>query len=172
MSNAPQTPNRATSAANQKPKMPGNGSKAPTAAKTAEPAKAEGEKKKEKRLKVRLVSETIPGLWVRAYVDVVNKFGFPLDPNGTKMVPGKATSFGLTAEERERRKAEKEAEKKRLEAMTEEQKLAYVAQKREAKQKKRDEKKAMEKAKLVAEIKAELAAQGMLKDSGATAPNP
>lgn len=129
---------------------------APTAA--VAPANGEPKKAKEKRAKVRLISKTIPGLWVRAFVDVIQKFGVPKDPNGEEMVPGSAPRFGMTAEERERRKGEKEAEKIRFEAMSEEEKLAYAKTKREERSNKKAAKKAAEREALIAQLKAEMAA--------------
>jgi hypothetical protein len=129
-----------------------------TAAPVATPA-PEGEKaKKAKRAKVRLVSTTIPGLWVRAFVDVIAKHGTPRDPNGQEMVPGKAPSFGITAEERETRKAAKEAEKARFEAMSDEDKLSYAKARREKKQAEQAAKKASEREALIAQLRAEMAA--------------
>lgn len=134
--------------------------KSPAPAKTAAPAPENGEAKvpKPKRAKVRLVSTSIPGLWVRAFVDVVDKYGYPLDPKGVAMVPGRAPVFGMTAEERTARKLAKEAEKARVEGMSDADKLAYAQAKREERQGKTLARKAAERDALIAQIKAEIAA--------------
>lgn len=135
-----------------------NGEKAKVTVTAPDATATAATSKKAKRAKVRLVSTTIQGLWVRAFVDVVEKYGFPLDPNGERMVPGKAPAFGLTAEQREARVAAKAAEKARFEAMSDEEKLAYAKQKREAKQAATAAKKAAERDQLIAQIKAEIQA--------------
>ena len=114
-------------------------------------------KKEPKRAKVRLVSTTIPGLWVRAFCDVVEKYGVPLDPNGVKMIPGMAPR-GLTAEQRLARQQQKEAEKARLANMSDDEKLAYARERREERQAQRAAKKQAERNALIAEIKAQIAA--------------
>ena len=118
----------------------------------------EAKTEKPKRAKVRLVSKTIPGFWVRAFVDVIQKHGYPLDPNGNPLEVGTAARFGLSPEEHERRKADKEAEKAKFEAMSDEDKVAYAAKVREERAAKRLAKKAAERDKLIAQIKADMAA--------------
>lgn len=124
-------------------------------------AVATGEKTKEKkapRQRVRLVSTTIPGMWCRMFVDVVEKHGAPYDANGVQMVPGKAPALGLSSEQKAARKAEKEAEKQRLASMSDEEKLAYAKEKREKRQAESSAKKAREREDLIAHLKAEIAA--------------
>lgn len=114
-------------------------------------------KAKVKKAKVRWVSPKDPTFWVRSFKDVTDKHGAPMDPWGNKMEARAAAAFGLTPEQREERKAAKEAEKKRLEAMTPEEKLAYTTSKREERAKKREGKKAAEREALIAQIKREIA---------------
>jgi hypothetical protein len=130
------------------------------AAEKAAAEKAAKPTKKVTRAKVRLVSENpkYEGLWVRAFVDVIEAHGVPLDPGGKAMVPGKAPRGGLSAEQRAARKAEKEAEKAKFDAMSDEEKLAFAKAKREAKKAKREAKKAAERNALIAQIKAEIKA--------------
>lgn len=118
-------------------------------AKDEKPAKA-------KRPRVRWVSPKDPKFWVRSYKDVTDQYGAPLDPWGNKMEARVAAAFGMTDEQREARKAAKEAEKKRIEAMSPEEKLAWTQAKREERAKTREAKKAKEREALIAQIKREI----------------
>lgn len=116
--------------------------------------------KKAKRQRVRLVSKTIAGLWVRMFVDVLEKHGAPYDKNGDQLVPATspAPAFGLSAEERAKRKLEKEtakaAEKAAFEALSPEEKLAFAEKQRTERQAAKAAKKAKEREAMIAEVKA------------------
>lgn len=112
---------------------------------------------KGKREKVRLVSTTIPGLWVRAFKDVLGNHVIK-DPNGKPMVPGSPLRGGMSAEQRAALTAAKEAEKAKLAKMSDEEKLAYIAARRAERQAASAAKKAAERNALIAELKAEIAA--------------
>lgn len=131
----------------------------PQTTSAAKPSDAgKGDKKaKAKKAKVRWVSPKDPSYWVRSFKEVTDKHGAPVDPWGNKMEARAAVAFGLSPEEREARKAAKEAEKARLEAMTPEEKLAFTAKKREERAGKREQKKAAEREALIAQIKREIA---------------
>lgn len=118
---------------------------------------------KVKRVMNRYVSKAVPGFIAHVWADVVLKHGIPRDPKGEEMVIGDAPrtggfTGGLTPEQRAERAKQKEAEKARIAAMSDEEKLAYAKAQREAKQKARDAKKEAEKAALVEAIKAEIKA--------------
>lgn len=140
------------------PAKPAPAAPVPAVAAAPAPAKPTPGDKKPKRAKYRLVSTTIPGLWCRVFVDVVEKHGYPQDPNGVKMVPGKASSFGLSEEVKAARLAAKAAEEAAKASMSDEEKLAYAKAKREVRQAEQAAKKAAERAALIASIKAEIAA--------------
>ena len=133
----------------------------PPAPANAKPTSANGADKakpaKVKKAKVRWVSPKDPSYWVRSFKEVTDKHGAPQDPWGNKMEARAAVAFGLSPEEREQRKAAKEAEKQRLAAMTPEEKLAFTSSKREERAKKREGKKAAEREALIAQIKREIA---------------
>lgn len=131
---------------------PANGAPAPKG--EGETGKGEGKKK---RARVRLVSTTVPGMWCRMYVDVMEKHGVPKDANGVDMVPGKASN-GLSAEEKEARQKAKDAEKAKFDAMTPDEKLAFAKDKREKKAAEKLAKKKQERDALIESIKADLAA--------------
>lgn len=133
-------------------KNTGNTTKAPTPPAGGEKTAASGEKKEPKRPRVRWVSPKDPTFWVRSYKDVTDKHGAPMDPWGNKMevkVGGGGGGGNLAAA--------REAEKAKLAAMTDEQKLAYAKDKREAKKKAKDAKKAQERDALIAQLKKEIA---------------
>ena len=113
-----------------------------------------------KRPWTRLVSPTNPELWIRVFIDLIEKHGVPLDPNGERMVPGKIGRGRAPMNEAERlaRQAEKEAEKAKFAAMSDEEKLEFAKMKREQAAAKRAAKKAEERAALIAELKAQIAA--------------
>lgn len=149
------TPNSNKSASNKPAATP---PPAPSNAKPSNGDAGKGEKKqKVKKAKVRWVSPKDPSYWVRSFKEVTDKHGAPKDPWGNTMEARAAVAFGLSPEEREQRKAAKEAEKKRLEAMTPEEKLAFTTAKREERAKKRESKKAAEREALIAQIKREIA---------------
>lgn len=112
--------------------------------------------KKAKRARTRLVSPTIDGFWVRAYTDIVAKFGMPKGPDGVELV-AKAATPGLSAEAKKAREEAKAAEKAKLEAMSQEERLAYVAKAREDKKAKKDAKKAAERDALIKQLKEQIA---------------
>lgn len=119
---------------------------------------SKGEKpKKAKRPRVRWVSPKDPAFWVRSYKDVTDKYGAPMDPWGNKMEARAAVAFGLTEEEKAARKAAKEAEEKRIAAMSPEEKLAHTEAKRKERATKRDAKKEKQRQELIAQIKREIA---------------
>lgn len=119
---------------------------------------------KVKRVMNRYISAAMPGFVAHVWADVVLKHGTPKDPKGNDMVIGDAprTGFGpgggVSAEERAKRTAEKEAEKARIAAMSDEEKLAYAKTQREAKAKAKDAKKQAEKEALLKQVRAEMAA--------------
>lgn len=123
-------------------------------------------KKKDKKPRIRLVSNTVPGFWCRMYKDVADKFGMPLGPDGKALVVGAAPvgGFGakLTPEQKAERDAAKEAAKaaeaKALASMTDEQKIAHAQAKREATQAKKAQKVAKVRDELMAQLRAEFAA--------------
>lgn len=143
------TPNKNPNkpSASPPPAPPKNGT---STDKSAKPAKA-------KKAKVRWVSPKDPTFWVRSFKDVTDKHGPPVDPWGNKMEARVAAAFGLTDEQRAERKAAKEVEKKRLEAMSPEEKLVHTQAKREERAKKREAKKSAERDALIAQIKREIA---------------
>ena len=117
-----------------------------------------------RRKRVRLVStDSAIQLWCHAFVDVLKEHGMPLDPAGNAMVIGTA-QHGLSAEAREQRDAAKLAEKARIAAMSDDEKLAYAREKREARKAKRTAKKSAERDALIAQIKAEIKAGNISLD--------
>lgn len=142
----------ATKPENKKPQNTSTTTAAPAAASNGESAKGDAKPKKAKRQRVRLASPTVSGFWVRAYKDIVEKFGMPLGPDGKPLEVRAATPGGLSPEERQSRKAAKEAEKERIKNMSPEEKAAWAQQKRDAKSKVREEKKAKERAELMAKV--------------------
>ena len=155
MATSNKTPNNGKNASSNKP------APTPPAAKTetTNGAKAEdsGKAKKEKRPRVRWVSPKDPSFWVRSYKDVTDKHGAPKDPWGNAMEAKAAVAFGLTPEEREARKAAKEAEKARLDSMSPEEKLAFTQKRREERAAKRTAKKEAERLAMIEQIKKEIA---------------
>lgn len=147
-----------TMAQNPTPSKPSNAPKT-AAPSNGKPAPA-AEPKKAKRPRVRWVSTTEPAFWVRSYKDVTDKFGPPKDHNGVAMVAKAGVPFGQPKDPAEKaaRIAAKAAEKAKFDAMSDEQKLQFAKAKREAKQKETEIKRAAERAALVAQIKAEIAA--------------
>lgn len=123
-----------------------------TSAPAAEAPKGDAKPKKAKRQRVRLASPTVSGFWVRAYTDIVEKFGMPLGPDGKPLEVRAATPGGLSPEERQSRKAAKEAEKERIKNMSPEEKAAWAQQKRDAKAAVREQKKAKEREALMAKV--------------------
>jgi hypothetical protein len=132
---------------------PANGDASKEAPKGAAPA---DKPKKAKRARTRLVSPTVDGFWVRAYTDIIAKFGMPKGPDGVELV-AKAATPGLSAEAKAAREASKAAEKAKLEAMSDEQRLAYVAEQRKTKADKKAAKKAAERDALVKMLKEQIA---------------
>lgn len=135
---------------------PTNGATPPADGKTAAPAKV-----KSKRIRVRWVSEQIPGFWVRSYQDVTDKHGAPLDPKGNKMVAKAGVPFGTRTSDpaaKAEREAAKAAEAARYAALSDEQKVAEAKTKREAKQVAKAAKALQERKELEAQIRAEIAA--------------
>lgn len=109
----------------------------------------------------RFVSTKVPGFRAMVWADLVAKYGNPKDPSGAEMVVGKAPSGGggfASAEAKEARAKAKAEEKAKFDAMTDEQKLAFAAQKREKLAKERNAKKEAEKQALIESIKADLKA--------------
>jgi hypothetical protein len=111
---------------------------------------------------VRIGSQTNPVAWAKIQVQVAQQLAaagaFPCDPDGTTWVPQQGASGGMTAEQRAIRASEKQAEEARLASMTEEERLAYAAEKRKARRAKRQEREAAKKAALIAQVKAEMEA--------------
>lgn len=135
---------------NQKPNKPST----PPPPAPADAAKsADGKEKKEpKRPRVRWVSPKDPTFWVRSYKDVTDKHGAPKDPWGNTM-EAKAGGGGGGAN----LKAAREAEKAKMAAMTDEQKLAYAKTKREEKAAAKAAKKLAERNALIEQLKKEIA---------------
>lgn len=106
---------------------------------------------------VRLLSSSDPSYFLAIPVTTVKQFGMPIGPDGEPMVVRQGGGR-LSDEEKERRRKEKEAEAAKLEAMTPEERAEYKRKKREEAAEKRRAKKAEERAKLIAEIKADIAA--------------
>lgn len=109
-----------------------------------------------KRGWVRLCSTTDPTNWVRMFVDIVKEHGAPLDQKGAHMEVAKRG--GLSSAAKAAKAEAKVVEEKKIAGMTDEQKLAYAAEKRLARAAVRDAKKKVERDALIAEIKAEIAA--------------
>lgn len=111
---------------------------------------AGGKGSKTKRQRIRLVSTSNPKFWVRMFKDVYDAQGCPRDPKGEPMVVRAGVSFGATPEERAKAKAERDAakaaEKAKVEAMSPEEKTAYLRQKREAKNAKKEQRSSAERA--------------------------
>ena len=139
------------------------------APKTATPAPVvetpvEGKRKRIKRKRVRLVSTNPENkLWVHAFVDVLDAYGYPVDSDGNAMVIGTASRGGigrkrLTDEEKAERAAKKAAEKAAFEAMTDEQKLAFMEEKRTVRRAKVKARKERQRNELIEQIKAQILA--------------
>lgn len=124
---------------------------------TTDAAPAADKPKKVKRAKMRYVSTSIDGYFVRTYSDLVAKHGVPKDPTGADMVARAATP-GLSAEAKAAKETAKAAEKAKLDAMSPEEKLEYAKAKRDAKAAKKAAKKQKEREALIAQLKAELVA--------------
>lgn len=158
----PETAKPATTAKPETAKPANNG------AATTEDAKP----KKDKKVRLRFVSKSISGYWVRILESSFKSHGAPRDPKGEEMELKAFAPGGLSKEERETRKAQKEAdkalEKQRFDAMSDDEKVAYARKKREEKQAKRNEKKSKERDKLMAEVQAEYEAK--LKAAGVKLP--
>ncbi len=137
------------------PAPTGNGAPKAAAAPSdaAKPAKA-------KKARVRWVSTKNPAYWVRSFKDVTDKYGAPKGPDGEEMVAKAGVPFGGVRDPgaKAARLAAKEAEKARVAAMSDADKLAYAKAKREEKQKTQAAKADADRAALVAQIKAEIAA--------------
>jgi hypothetical protein len=115
-----------------------------------------------------LPSKAVYGTWaspknptfsVRMRRATVTKFGAPVDPWGNKMEFRAAGTFGgggNAAALKEARAAAKKAEEERLANMTEEQKLAYAAQKREERAAAKTAKKQHERDAMLAALKADI----------------
>ncbi len=115
--------------------------------------------KKSKKARVRWVSTTEPGFWVRSFKDVTDKFGAPKDHNGVAMIAKIGVPFGQVDPAAKAAKlAAKAAEEARKAAMTDEEKLAFARQKREAAQATKAAKQKAEYEQLVAQVKADIAA--------------
>lgn len=142
------TPN--TPKQNQNTKTP-----ATTAAKAAasEPKKSDADKKR-RETKVRLYSQVAPEFYVRVFQSFIDKHGIP--EHGGKPMQAKAGESG--AAKGSAKKAEREAEKAKLAAMSDEEKLAYAKTKREQKKTQKEAKKNAERDALIAQLKAEIAA--------------
>lgn len=135
---------------NKRPQTTSTTTAAPAA--STEAPKGDAKPKKAKRQRVRLASPTVNGFWVRAYKDIVDKYGMPLGPDGQPLEVRAATPGGLSPEERDARKKAKEAEKERIKNMSPEEKAAWAQQKREAKSAVREQKKAKEREALMAKV--------------------
>lgn len=121
---------------------------------------ASPKEKKAGRARVRWVSSNaaLEGWWVRSFKDITDQFGPPCDPEGNKCVEGGTLRGGMSPADRAKRTAEKAEEKKRIDAMSDEEKLSYAKAKREERQAKTKAKKTAEREALIAQIKAEIAA--------------
>lgn len=157
------TPTKPTTAPT-KPTAPNGGAKPPTPPTGAAPTagadapKGEEKAKKEKRAKARYQSTGIPGYTVRVYKDLVEKYGVPCDPKGAAMVLATGPAASADPSARAQRKAAKEAEKEKMAKMTDDEKMAYARQKREAKAAEKAAKAKADYDKLVAQVKADVAA--------------
>lgn len=143
----PQTPPPAAPAAKT------NGAASADATKGDKPAKT-------KRAKLRWVSTKDGSFWVRSFKDVTDKHGAPKDPWGVEMVVKAGQAFGkkLTDEEKAARATQKEAEKKRKESMSDEERLAEAKAKRETKQKSKQEAVEKNRADILAQLLADMEA--------------
>lgn len=99
---------------------------------------------------VRFASQSNPDYYVHVWESHLAKYG-PPSHDGKPMLRV-AAKPGASS------KIDKEAEKAKLAAMTDEQKLAYAKEQRQARQAARAAKKAAERARLVEEIRADIAA--------------
>jgi len=143
-----------------------NGAKPAPAAPAASASTAEegkGEKaKKEKRPRVSLVSPKEPKFVVRMFKVDVDKFGIPKDPWGNELKVRESQPFGggrkLSDEEKAARQAAKDAEKKRKESMSDEERIAEAKKKREEKQAAKQAKVETERADILKQLMADIAA--------------
>ena len=132
---------------------PGKGS-APTAVAkpSAEAPKTDGAKadkdgdgkgKRAKRERIRLVSPSNSKLWCRMFKDVYDAHGGPVDPaerGGKPWEVKKGTAFGMSAEDRSKKAEAKKAEEERIKNMSPEEKTAFLRQKRDEKNAKKEAK--------------------------------
>lgn len=129
-----------------------------TPATTATTDTPKKKKSRGRKQRVRFVSKTVPGFVAYMLRPVFEKVGAPYDSNGDQMVEQKAPAGGVRDPNAPSRKEAKAAEKAKLAAMSEEEKLNYMREKREAKAADKAKRAAEEQEKLIARIKADIAA--------------
>lgn len=113
------------------------------------------------RLKFYSTKEGCEEYCARVLPYFVKKYGNPRDPWGNEMKL-RATQDPTAKPKKVERLEAKEAEEKRLAAMSDEEKIAYAKAKREANQKASAARKEEKRAKMLAEVKAQLERDGMV----------